>query len=88
MKYTNNANKSILMIKTVIISQVIATGGAERCYFSCTAAHSCTGDGMAIACRAGLPLQDMEFIQFHPTGIFRSATYLADNSYSSSFKYF
>jgi len=46
----------------------MATGGAGRCYFSCTAAHACTGDGMAIACRAGLPLQDMEFVQFHPTG--------------------
>ncbi|KYN06700.1 Succinate dehydrogenase [ubiquinone] flavoprotein subunit, mitochondrial, partial [Cyphomyrmex costatus] len=66
-----NINKSTLMIKTAIISQVIATGGAERCYFSCTAAHACTGDGMAIACRAGLPLQDMEFIQFHPTGDFQ-----------------
>lgn len=52
--------------------QVMATGGAERCYFSCTAALACTGDGMAIACRAGLPLQDMEFIQFHPTGILKS----------------
>ncbi|XP_020294184.1 succinate dehydrogenase [ubiquinone] flavoprotein subunit, mitochondrial-like isoform X2 [Pseudomyrmex gracilis] len=51
---------------------VMATGGAERCYLSCTAAHACTGDGMAIACRAGLPLQDMEFIQFHPTGIYGS----------------
>lgn len=49
----------------------MATGGAERCYFSCTAAHACTGDGMAIACRAGLPMQDMEFVQFHPTGILK-----------------
>jgi len=49
----------------------MATGGAGRCYFSCTAAHACTGDGMAITSRAGLPLQDMEFIQFHPTGIFK-----------------
>ncbi|KAH0952525.1 hypothetical protein HN011_002067 [Eciton burchellii] len=49
---------------------VMATGGAGRCYFSCTAAHACTGDGMAITSRAGLPLQDMEFIQFHPTGIY------------------
>jgi len=64
-----------ISIKIVIILQVIATGGAGRCYFSCTAAHSCTGDGMAIACRAGLPLQDMEFVQFHPTGIVRSATH-------------
>lgn len=55
---------------------MLATGGAERCYFSCTAAHACTGDGMAIASRAGLPLQDMEFIQFHPTGIFKSIYFL------------
>ncbi|XP_054005230.1 succinate dehydrogenase [ubiquinone] flavoprotein subunit, mitochondrial-like [Hylaeus anthracinus] len=47
---------------------VLATGGAGRCFLSCTAAHACTGDGMAMASRAGLPLQDMEFIQFHPTG--------------------
>ncbi|XP_018378543.1 PREDICTED: succinate dehydrogenase [ubiquinone] flavoprotein subunit, mitochondrial-like [Trachymyrmex cornetzi] len=59
---------------------VIATGGAERCYFSCTAAHACTGDGMAIACRAGLPLQDMEFIQFHPTGIYGSGILITEGS--------
>ncbi|XP_050452728.1 succinate dehydrogenase [ubiquinone] flavoprotein subunit, mitochondrial-like isoform X1 [Cataglyphis hispanica] len=59
---------------------VIATGGAERCYFSCTAAHTCTGDGMAIACRAGLPLQDMEFIQFHPTGIYGSGILITEGS--------
>lgn len=51
-----------------IMVQVLATGGAGRCFFSCTGAHVCTGDGNAIASRAGLPLQDMEFIQFHPTG--------------------
>lgn len=49
---------------------VIATGGFGRCYFSCTSAHMCTGDGNAAVARAGLPLQDMEFIQFHPTGIY------------------
>jgi len=49
---------------------VLATGGYGRTYFSCTAAHTCTGDGNAMALRAGLPLQDMEFIQFHPTGIY------------------
>ncbi len=49
---------------------VIATGGYGRAYFSCTSAHTCTGDGNAMALRAGLPLQDMEFIQFHPTGIY------------------
>jgi succinate dehydrogenase / fumarate reductase flavoprotein subunit len=49
---------------------VLATGGYGRTYFSCTSAHTCTGDGNAMALRAGLPLQDMEFIQFHPTGIY------------------
>src|ERR1700737_464919 len=48
---------------------VIATGGCRRGYQSCTSAHTCTGDGNAMVLRAGLPLQDMEFIQFHPTGI-------------------
>jgi len=42
--------------------------GFGRCYFSCTAAHTCTGDGSALLARAGLPNQDMEFVQFHPTG--------------------
>src|SRR6201988_4726587 len=49
---------------------VIATGGCGRGYQSCTSAHTCTGDGNAMVLRAGLPLQDMEFIQFHPTGIY------------------
>ncbi len=49
---------------------VLATGGYGRTYFSCTSAHTCTGDGNGMALRAGLPLQDMEFIQFHPTGIY------------------
>jgi succinate dehydrogenase / fumarate reductase flavoprotein subunit len=49
---------------------VLATGGYGRTYFSCTSAHICTGDGNAMVLRAGLPLQDMEFIQFHPTGIY------------------
>jgi succinate dehydrogenase / fumarate reductase flavoprotein subunit len=49
---------------------VIATGGCGRVYQSCTSAHTCTGDGSAMALRAGLPLQDMEFIQFHPTGLY------------------
>jgi len=49
---------------------VLATGGYGRAYFSCTSAHTCTGDGNAMAIRAGLPLQDMEFVQFHPTGIY------------------
>jgi succinate dehydrogenase / fumarate reductase flavoprotein subunit len=49
---------------------VIATGGYGRAYFSCTGAHAQTGDGSAMVLRAGLPLEDMEFIQFHPTGIY------------------
>ncbi|EEB06628.1 succinate dehydrogenase Sdh1 [Schizosaccharomyces japonicus yFS275] len=49
---------------------VLATGGYGRAYFSCTSAHTCTGDGNAMVSRAGLPLQDLEFVQFHPTGIY------------------
>jgi succinate dehydrogenase / fumarate reductase flavoprotein subunit len=49
---------------------ILATGGYGRLYFSCTSAHTCTGDGNAMVLRAGLPLQDMEFIQFHPTGVY------------------
>jgi succinate dehydrogenase / fumarate reductase flavoprotein subunit len=49
---------------------VLATGGYGRAYFSATSAHTCTGDGNAMVLRAGLPLQDMEFIQFHPTGVY------------------
>ena len=49
---------------------VLATGGYGRAYLSCTSAHTCTGDGGGMVLRAGLPTQDMEFVQFHPTGIF------------------
>jgi len=49
---------------------VLATGGCGRAYFNCTSAHTCTGDGGGMVARAGLPLQDMEFVQFHPTGVF------------------
>ena len=49
---------------------ILATGGYGRAYFSCTSAHTCTGDGSAMVIRAGLPVQDMEFVQFHPTGIY------------------
>jgi succinate dehydrogenase / fumarate reductase flavoprotein subunit len=49
---------------------ILATGGYGRAFFSCTSAHTCTGDGNAMVLRAGLPLQDMEFVQFHPTGIY------------------
>ncbi|HEU0311251.1 MAG TPA: succinate dehydrogenase flavoprotein subunit [Sphingomicrobium sp.] len=51
-------------------SVVLATGGYGRAYFSCTGAHTCTGDGNGMVLRAGLPLQDMEFVQFHPTGVY------------------
>ena len=54
---------------------VLATGGYGRAYFSCTSAHTCTGDGSAMVLRAGLPLQDMEFVQFHPTGIYGACVY-------------
>ena len=49
---------------------VMATGGYGRAYFSCTSAHTCTGDGNAMVSRVGLPLEDLEFVQFHPTGIY------------------
>ena len=57
---------------------VMATGGYGRAYFSCTSAHTCTGDGNAMALRAGLPLQDMEFVQFHPTGIYGSGCLITE----------
>ncbi|MCA1852301.1 MAG: FAD-binding protein, partial [Beggiatoa sp.] len=59
---------------------VLATGGYGRVYFSCTSAHTCTGDGNAMALRAGLPMQDMEFIQFHPTGIYGSGCLITEGS--------
>jgi succinate dehydrogenase / fumarate reductase flavoprotein subunit len=57
---------------------VLATGGYGRAYFSATSAHTCTGDGNAMAARVGLPLQDMEFIQFHPTGIYGSGCLITE----------
>jgi len=57
---------------------VLATGGYGRAYFSCTSAHTVTGDGNAMVLRAGLPLQDMEFIQFHPTGIYGSGCLITE----------
>jgi succinate dehydrogenase / fumarate reductase, flavoprotein subunit len=57
---------------------VLATGGYGRTYFSCTAAHTSTGDGNAMALRAGLPLQDLEFVQFHPTGIYGSGCLITE----------
>ena len=59
---------------------VLATGGYGRAFFSCTSAHTCTGDGNAMALRAGLPNQDMEFIQFHPTGIYGSGCLITEGS--------
>jgi len=59
---------------------ILATGGYGRAYFSCTSAHTCTGDGNAMVARAGLPLQDMEFVQFHPTGIYGSGCLITEGS--------
>ncbi len=59
---------------------VLATGGYGRCYFSCTSAHTCTGDGNAMVLRAGLPLQDMEFVQFHPTGIYGAGMLITEGT--------
>ena len=59
---------------------VLATGGYGRAYFSATSAHTCTGDGNGMVARAGLPLQDMEFVQFHPTGIFGSGCLITEGA--------
>lgn len=59
---------------------VLATGGYGRAYFSCTSAHTCTGDGGGMAIRAGLPMQDMEFTQFHPTGIYGSGCLITEGA--------
>lgn len=59
---------------------VLATGGYGRAYFSCTSAHTCTGDGTAMVTRAGLPNQDLEFIQFHPTGIYGAGCLITEGS--------
>ncbi len=59
---------------------ILATGGYGRTYFSCTSAHTCTGDGNAMVLRAGLPLQDMEFVQFHPTGIYGAGVLITEGS--------
>ena len=59
---------------------IIATGGYGRTYFSCTSAHTCTGDGNAMVLRAGLPLQDMEFVQFHPTGIYGAGVLITEGA--------
>ena len=59
---------------------VLATGGYGRTYFSCTSAHTCTGDGGGMVLRAGLPLQDMEFVQFHPTGIYPAGCLITEGA--------
>ena len=59
---------------------VLATGGYGRAYFSATSAHTCTGDGGGMTARAGLPLQDMEFVQFHPTGIYGAGTLITEGA--------
>jgi succinate dehydrogenase / fumarate reductase flavoprotein subunit len=59
---------------------ILATGGYGRAWFSCTSAHTCTGDGGGMALRAGLPLQDMEFVQFHPTGIYGAGCLITEGA--------
>ncbi|MBT3306256.1 MAG: succinate dehydrogenase flavoprotein subunit [Alphaproteobacteria bacterium] len=59
---------------------ILATGGFGRSYFSCTSAHTCTGDGNGMIARAGLPLQDQEFVQFHPTGIYGSGCLITEGA--------
>ncbi len=59
---------------------VMATGGYGRAYLSCTSAHTCTGDGTGMVLRAGLPVQDMEFVQFHPTGIFPAGCLITEGA--------
>ncbi len=61
-------------------SVVLATGGYGRCYFTATSAHTCTGDGGGMVLRAGLPLQDMEFVQFHPTGIYGAGVLITEGA--------
>ncbi|MBV9756456.1 MAG: succinate dehydrogenase flavoprotein subunit, partial [Alphaproteobacteria bacterium] len=61
-------------------SVVLATGGYGRTFLSCTGAHTCTGDGNAMVLRAGLPVQDMEFVQFHPTGIFPAGCLITEGA--------
>jgi succinate dehydrogenase / fumarate reductase flavoprotein subunit len=59
---------------------ILATGGSGRVYFTCTGAHTQTGDGNAMVLRAGLPLQDMEFVQFHPTGIYGAGCLITEGA--------
>merc|ERR1719251_210396 len=64
----NMADGTIHRMKAA--NTIMATGGYGRAYFSCTSAHTCTGDGGGMVARAGLPIEDPEFVQFHPTGIY------------------
>ena len=57
---------------------ILATGGYGRCYFSATSAHTCTGDGNAMCIRKGIPIQDPEFVQFHPTGVYGAGVLLTE----------
>ncbi len=59
---------------------VLATGGYGRAWFSCTSAHTCTGDGGGMVLRAGMPLQDMEFVQFHPTGVYGAGCLITEGA--------
>jgi len=59
---------------------ILATGGYGRAFFSCTSAHTCTGDGNAMVLRAGLPLEDMEFVQFHPTGVYGAGVLITEGA--------
>ena len=61
-------------------STLLATGGYGRAYFSATSAHTSTGDGLAMVSRAGLPLQDMEFVQFHPSGIYGAGVLISEGA--------
>lgn len=62
---------------------VLATGGYGRAYFSCTSAHTCSGDGNGMVARAGLPLQDLEFVQFHPTGIYGAGCLITEGKHTT-----
>lgn len=74
----NLDNGTIHFFKAHIV--VLATGGYGRTYFSATSAHTCTGDGGGMCIRAGVPLQDMEFVQFHPTGIYGSGCLITEGA--------
>merc|ERR1719450_1565736 len=65
-------------------STVLATGGYGRAWFSATSAHTCTGDGGAMVIRAGLPMQDLEFVQFHPTGIYGAGCLITEGARGES----